>query len=105
MDRGILALALVCLLSSPARAGSDYRWTDRFFWGVGFGVVQPMEEPPPSEQRRRGAVDFEISYWWSDFVGARVALVGSDYAADWGLDLFGAVPLRYVQLYGGPHLG
>jgi hypothetical protein len=105
MDRGILALALICALAGPASAGSDYRWHDRFFFGAGGGVVTLGVDQGVPEGTREGTYTFGISYWHDDYRGLRMSTSWSPFADAWGLDLLGAVPLRYVQLYAGPHLG
>jgi hypothetical protein len=98
--RVLLSIALVAASAAPARAGSDYRWHDRFFWGLSGGAVAVAEGAP-----REGAGGFEVSYWPEDHVGVRIGWTSSAFADDWGVDLVAAVPLRYVQLYGGLHLG
>lgn len=103
MVRGILTLALLCAIARPAHAGSDYRWHDRFFFGIGAGGVDTSTIDPAGGRELTFAYD--VSYWHNDFFAMRAGIELSPYADDWGLDVFGAVPLRYVQLYAGPHLG
>ena len=95
-------IVLACALVAPAHAGSDYRWHDRFFFGLGVGGVSSELD---SEDSRALVLGYDVSYWHNDYFGLRLATESSSVADDWGLDVFGAVPLRYVQLYGGPHLG
>jgi len=101
-------LAGLVVLASSANAGAegDYRPTDRFFWGVQGGAVlgEPMTGAG-TETALYGGFGFDISYWGTDYFALRMAWQHTSYADDWGLDVLAAVPLRYVQLYGGPHIG
>jgi hypothetical protein len=104
--RVVACLALMAI-SSIAHAEGDYRPTDRFFWGIqGGAVVEEMASGPGvMGTSASGGFGFDISYWGNDFFALRMAWQHTSYADDWGLDVLGAVPLRYVQLYGGPHIG
>lgn len=98
---------LVVLLSIPrvAMAGADFRATDRFYFGASAGAVVDEPARPDVPAVIHGGWGFDISYWGSDFFAVRMAMQHSGYADDWGIEPLAAVPLRYVQLYGGPHFG
>ena len=90
----VLLAAASALASTPARADSDHRPQDRFFFGLSAGASVEGEARP--------AAAYETSYWPSDWIGLGtvVSITGTD-TYDLGGQLVLAVPLRWVQPYAG----
>lgn len=93
-----LSLGLLLGATTTADAEADYRLSDRFFFGGAGGVVDG--NVPVGE--------YETSFLPNDFVGIStvVALAqGDSYAYDLGGQFVLAMPLRWVQPYGGAMVG
>jgi hypothetical protein len=91
----VVLLTAACALGAPrAAADPDQRPQDRFFFGLSAGASV--------EGERRPAAAYETSYWPGDWIGMGtvVSMNGTD-TYDLGGELMLAVPLRWVQPYGG----
>lgn len=102
---GVVVLALVCGVATPALADGDGRVGDRFFFG-GYG----------GGTDGGGAGGYEVSSWPIDYLGITAgtsvvtagqldAMTPSSTTFDWGFSLVGAIPLRYIQPYAGGWAG
>lgn len=90
------------LCTTRAAAEPDYRPSDRFFFGVSGGVADmPTGAAVP-------AGGYETSYWPNDYVGLSTVVsltAGDAYTYDVGGQLAIALPLRWIQPYGGAMAG
>lgn len=104
MARGAAAMAVVMLLSLSTRVSAepDNRPGDRFFFGIGGGSAGLLG---PSPEGAHAEVVAEVGWWPNDYFGLMTDTHLSSFADDWGVTPVGALPLRYVQLYGGAFLG
>jgi hypothetical protein len=93
---------MLLLVTRPASAQPDYRPSDRIFFGVGGGSAGLLG---PSPEGAHAELVLEVSWWPNDFFGLMTDAHLSGFADDWGVTPVGALPLRYVQLYGGAFLG
>jgi hypothetical protein len=95
------AVVLLACATRTTHAGGDNRPGDRFFFGLAGGVT--------GDASAAGALD--TSYWPSDYVGMTfgASFAGTNASGatpssadtDLGSSVVLAVPLRYVQPYGG----
>ncbi len=93
--------AVIC--AATAEAEPDYRPSDRFFFGVSGGVVGG--DALGGDAAVGG---YETSFWPNDYLGLSTVVslsLGDRYTYDVGGQLVVAVPLRWIQPYGGAMAG
>ena len=105
-------LGVACIAASmsglpSAAAEPDYRLSDRFFFGIAGGAGRAGGVDGMTQVTSTVPVGvYETSFWPSDYVGLStvVAIVGPA-VYDVGGQVVVAVPLRWVQPYGGVMTG
>jgi hypothetical protein len=115
--RGVLVTAIVICVTRVAFADPDYRPQDRWFFGLYGGAANTSKEDPamPDIGAAGPSFGYESSFWPDDFFGfgmnveladlPRGAGVPDAVMVDMGTPLLLAVPLRYIQVYGGGWVG
>ena len=101
---GCAVCVAVLLCAHVAAAEPDNRPGDRFFFGFHAGSTDGG-----------GAGGYEVSGWPNDYMGVlagiSIATAGPTATTiestnlEWGAAFVGAIPLRYVQVYGGGYAG
>ncbi|MCX5741901.1 MAG: hypothetical protein NT062_05300, partial [Proteobacteria bacterium] len=93
----LISLITTCTLGPRASANPDHRPQDRFSFGLSGGT---------DVDGGTLAGMYETSYWPNDWIGlGTIVSVSTAETYDVGAELVLAVPLRWVQPYGGVEAG
>ena len=95
-------VVVVAALTARASASPDNRPQDRWFFGISGGAALQMD----LDREHKAAFGYETSYWANDYFacGTLLTIMQGDIY-DFSGELMAALPLRYIQLYGGAQIG
>ncbi|HVV82491.1 MAG TPA: hypothetical protein VHE35_05400 [Kofleriaceae bacterium] len=97
-------VAVTCAVGARASSAEpDYRPSDRFFFGIA-GGVGGLDAADGSSYAPAGA--YETTFYPTDYLGlSTIVAIHDAHTCDAGGQLVLAVPLRWIQPYGGAMAG